>query len=93
MINTIDYTITAGGGRLLKKWIYSPLADEIAINERLDIVDELLNKKQIIDYLRKIFKQTVDTERIVAKISRNSASPRDLIGISQTFVFYRNCRK
>jgi len=91
LINTIDYTITAGGGRLLKKWIYSPLADEKAINERLDIVDELLNKKQIIDNLRKIFKQTVDTERIVAKISRNSASPRDLIGISQTFVFYRNC--
>ena len=91
LINTIDNTITAGGGRLLKKWIYSPLADEQAINERLDIVDELLNKKQIIDNLRKIFKQTVDTERIVAKISRNSASPRDLIGISQTFVFYRNC--
>ena len=91
LINTIDYTITAGGGRLLKKWIYSPLADEKAINERLDIVDELLNKKQIIDNLRKIFKQTVDTERIVTKISRNSASPRDLIGISQTFVFYRNC--
>ena len=91
LINTIDYTITAGGGRLLKKWIYSPLADEKAINERLDIVDELLNKKQIIDNLRKTFKQTVDTERIVAKISRNSASPRDLIGISQTFVFYRNC--
>ena len=91
LINTIDYTITAGGGRLLKKWIYSPLADEKAINERLDIVDELLNKKQIIDNLRKIFKQTVDTERIVAKISRNSASPRDLIGLSQTFVFYRNC--
>ena len=91
LINTIDYTITAGGGRLLKKWIYSPLADEQAINERLDIVDELLNKKQIIDNLRKIFKQTVDTERIVAKISRNSASPRDLIGLSQTFVFYRNC--
>ena len=91
LINTIDYTITAGGGRLLKKWIYSPLADEKAINERLDIVDELLNKKQIIDNLRKTFKQTVDTERIVAKISRNSASPRDLIGISQTFVFYQNC--
>ena len=91
LINTIDYTITAGGGRLLKKWIYSPLADEQAINERLDIVDELLNKKQIIDNLRKIFKQTVDTERIVAKISRNSASPRDLIGLSQTFIFYQNC--
>ena len=91
LINTIDYTITAGGGRLLKKWIYSPLADEKAINERLDIVDELLNEKQIIDNLRKTFKQTVDTERIAAKISRNSASPRDLIGISQTFIFYQNC--
>jgi len=91
LINTIDHTITAGGGRLLKKWMYSPLADEKAINERLDIVDELLNNKQIIDNLRKTFKQTVDTERIVAKISRNSASPRDLIGISQTFIFYQNC--
>ena len=91
LINTIDHTITAGGGRLLKKWIYSPLADEKAINERLDIVDELLNEKQIIDNLRKTFKQTVDTERTVAKISRNSSSPRDLIGISQTFILYQNC--
>ena len=91
LINTIDHTVTAGGGRLLKKWLYSPLADEKAINERLDIVDELLNKKQIINTLRKFFRQTLDTERIIAKISRNSASPRDVIGISQTFAFYRSC--
>ena len=91
LINTIDHTITAGGGRLLKKWLYSPLADEKAINERLDIVDELLNEKQIIVTIRNYFKQTVDTERIVSKISRNSATPRDLIGISQTFALYLNC--
>ncbi len=91
LINTIDHTVTAGGGRLLKKWLYSPLVDKKAINERLDIVDELLNEKQIIDNLRKYFKQTVDTERIVSKVSRNSANPRDLIGMSQTFDFYRNC--
>ena len=91
LINTIDHTMTAGGGRLLKKWLYSPLADEKAINERLDIVDELLNEKQIIDTLRHYFKQTLDTERIVSKISRNSANPRDLIGVSQTFAIYRSC--
>lgn len=37
----LDHSATAAGGRLLRGWVAHPLTDAIAINERLDAVEEL----------------------------------------------------
>ena len=91
LIDTIDYTITAGGGRLLKKWLLRPLTDKKELENRLDIVEIMLKEKSIMNSLRNNLKQTVDVERITTKISKRIASPRDLIGLSYTFDIYDNC--
>lgn len=38
----LDHTLTAGGGRLLRKWVARPLRSKAAIDARLDAVQELL---------------------------------------------------
>ena len=91
LIDTIDYTITSGGGRLLKKWLHMPLTNESQLNDRLDIVAGILNEKSIMNALRKDLKQTVDVERMITKINKKAASPRELIGLSQTFNIYDKC--
>ena len=91
LIDTIDYTITAGGGRLLKKWLYRPLTEKKELENRLDIVEVMLKEKSILSSLRNNLKQTVDVERIITKINKRIASPKDLIGLSYTFDIYDNC--
>ena len=41
--------------------------------------------------LRNNLKQTVDVERMVTKINKKTASPRDLIGLAKTFNIYDEC--
>lgn len=40
----LDQTMTAGGGRLMRRWVSRPLRDRGAIEERLDAVQELLEE-------------------------------------------------
>ena len=46
LLNVIDRTVTAMGGRMLRRWLVFPLKDVRPINERLDIV-EYFFKEQI----------------------------------------------
>lgn len=39
LLNVIDRTVTAMGGRMLRRWLVFPLKDVKPINERLDIVE------------------------------------------------------
>ena len=91
LIDTIDYTITAGGGRLLKQWLHRPLTNKSELEERLNIVDIMLNEKSIMNSLRNNLKQTIDVERIITKVNKRIASPRDVIGLSNTLDIYDNC--
>ena len=91
LIDTIDYTITAGGGRLLKQWLHRPLTNKTKLEERLNIVEIMLKEKSIMSSLRSNLKKTIDVERIITKINKRIASPRDLIGLSNTFDIYDNC--
>ncbi|SVA19366.1 uncharacterized protein METZ01_LOCUS72220, partial [marine metagenome] len=91
LIDTIDYTLTAGGGRLLKNWLHRPLTNKTELDNRLDIVEIILNEKSVMNRLRNNLKQTVDVERMVTKINKKTASPRDLIGLAQTFNIYDEC--
>ncbi|OUW80162.1 MAG: DNA mismatch repair protein MutS [bacterium TMED217] len=93
LIDTIDYTVTAGGGRLLKKWLFRPLTDKKELENRLDIVEIFLKEKSIMTNLRDNLKQTDDVERIITKVNKRIASPRDLIGLSNTFNIYDDCIK
>src|SRR3989339_305384 len=44
LLNLLDQTHTAMGGRLLRQWVTQPLSDLNKINARLDIVEILLKK-------------------------------------------------
>ena len=45
LLNLIDQTATAMGGRLLRSWVEQPLLDAREINERLDAVGELTGNR------------------------------------------------
>ena len=80
-LDTIDYTKTPMGNRLLFQWILNPLLDKVEIDNRLNAVSELIDKSHIKNSLIEILKEIGDIERIISKIGTGKAYPRDLIAL------------
>ncbi|MCR5350442.1 MAG: DNA mismatch repair protein MutS [Acholeplasmatales bacterium] len=75
----IDKCNTAMGSRMLHKWLDKPLVDLDAINERLDYV-EAFNQSYIEkEEIKRIFKDVYDLERIISRISSQTANAKDLV--------------
>ena len=67
------------GARTLRSYVEQPLIDERLINERLDTVGALLDAPMIRDEIREYLNPIYDLERLISRISYQSATPRDLI--------------
>lgn len=75
----LDETKTAMGGRMLKLWIEKPLIQRLDIEARQKKVKSLMNHYfERIDLIQAL-KSIYDLERLVARVSFGSASPRDLV--------------
>ena len=83
----LDETLTAMGGRLLKKWINYPLIDIEKIRERLNAVEELKEKPSFRKMVRGALKEISDIERLIGRISTTSARPRDLGALRDSSYF------
>ena len=80
LIQILDETITAGGGRKLRKWMKQPLTDINEIKNRQNICLEFNNLPNINNEIRSHLKKVGDMERILSKLSQNS--PADVILMS-----------
>jgi DNA mismatch repair protein MutS len=84
LLDEIDRTVTAMGGRLLRAWLLRPLVDLDAIRERLDAVEELAFRTTERGKLRDTFRRVQDLERLVSRVALASAGPRDLVALGQS---------
>ena len=78
LLSIIDKTITSMGGRLIKKWINQPLIQKNEIELRLNSIKELTDNYQILEKLTQDLDGIYDLERILGKITYESATARDL---------------
>src|ERR1039457_189338 len=79
LIHVLDETCTGMGGRLLRRRLLNPSCNRPEIEARLDAVAELNGKVILRAELRKALGSVQDLERLLARISLNTASPRDLL--------------
>lgn len=84
LISVIDRTKTAAGSRLLKQRLRYPLLDVVEIAGRLGSVESLLLDGPARRNVRERLERTADIERILARISLESASARDLVALAAT---------
>jgi DNA mismatch repair protein MutS len=81
LISILDKTETSMGGRLLKKWISTPLKKSELILKRQESVEELYNAKDIRKKLKETLKEIGDLERLTSKVCTGRANPREIISI------------
>ncbi len=79
LISIIDKTLTAMGGRLLKKWISRPLKVRENINKRLEAVEDFYNNKISRKKIRDTLKSIADLERLISKVATGKAVSRDIL--------------
>lgn len=79
LLNVIDRTVTAMGGRMLRRWLVFPLKDVAPIKERLDIVDYFFQKPSFRQLVDEQLHRVGDLERIVSKVAVGRVSPREIV--------------
>ena len=84
LIDVIDFTSTAMGGRLLRQWVSFPLKSIEKIEARHSIVRAYLNDTICREKIAQHLKKVGDVERLMAKIATQKISPRELILLQQS---------
>ena len=80
----LDKTRTAMGARMLRSFVEQPLIDKKEIERRQDAIEELnaqaVNREELREYLNPIY----DLERLVSRVTYQTANPRDLIAFKSS---------
>jgi DNA mismatch repair protein MutS len=84
LLELIDHTRTAMGGRKLKRWMLYPLRDPSAIAKRQDAVQALVVDPTVRAGLREHLQHVHDLERLVTRTVAGSATPRDLVALASS---------
>lgn len=84
LLSVLDRTVTPMGGRMLKRWLSSPLLDKKRIDERLDNVEALTLNPIHLEKIRSTLSSIGDIERIATRINYRSVLPRELLMLKQS---------
>ncbi len=81
LLDVLDFTGTAMGGRLLRRWLEQPLTSVLDISARHDAVEELLRDFSMRSGLRERMKEIYDFERLLTRVEVGAANARDLVAL------------
>ena len=84
LIHVLDKTCTGMGGRLLRQRLLEPSCDRSEIEARLDDLAELISKVILRSDLRKTLEKVLDLERLLAKVTLGTATPRELLALGRS---------
>jgi len=82
LVGIMDTSVTAMGGRLLRRWIGSPLQSRTRLSTRHKAVGALLAEHSH-ELFREELKNVGDVERILSRVALKTARPRDLTTLRQ----------
>ena len=84
LLDVIDTTVTAMGGRLLRQWLSQPLYVLRPLQERQAAVAELVEQTTMRTQLRQVLGTIADLERIVGRLSFGAIAPRDVVALRRS---------
>ena len=85
LYDVLDFTRTAMGGRLLKRFLEAPLVSVNEIDARLDAVSELAGNYSLRDGLAELLKSIYDFERLLTRAEVGTSNARDLVALRISF--------
>lgn len=88
----LDSTVTAMGGRCLRRWVNRPIRHIETLHRRYQFVEALLEERGF-ESLRDTLHRIADIERILARVALGSARPRDLAALRDSLAVLPDLRQ
>jgi len=82
LFRTLDSTVTPMGKRVLRAWLLRPSMDVSEIQGRLDAVEEQARHTILRQELRRSLEGVLDLERLLSRVTLETANPRDVIALA-----------
>ena len=82
LFRTLDATVTPMGKRVLRAWMLRPSIDSGEIQARLDAVEEQTKQTIAREELRRALEGVLDLERLLSRVTLETANPRDVIALA-----------
>jgi DNA mismatch repair protein MutS len=79
---SIDVTVTPMGKRLLRSWILRPSIEKTEIDARLNAVEVQVKDTIAREELRRALDGILDLERLLSRITLETANPRDVLALA-----------
>jgi DNA mismatch repair protein MutS len=93
LFRALDHTLTPMGKRLLRSWMLRPSIDVGEINQRLDAVAAALASIIHREELRRGLDGIQDIERLLSRITLETANPRDVLALAASLAKLPAVRK
>lgn len=93
LLSVLDQTETGMGGRLLRKRLLRPSLDRQEIEARLDAVEWFQKHTIERSKLRSTLDQMMDLERLLARVTVGTCTPRDVLGLGKTLALIPQVRQ
>ena len=77
----LDKTRTAMGARMLRSFVEQPLIEKTEITKRLDAIESLNQNAMAREEIREYLNPVYDLERLISRVTYQTANPRDLIAL------------
>ncbi|EUC28644.1 hypothetical protein COCCADRAFT_108592 [Bipolaris zeicola 26-R-13] len=86
LLHTLKKTVTKSGTRLLTQRLSAPSMSLSTINDRLDLVEEMIQYPQLRQNIIALLEQTFDSLRLVTKFTYGRGDADDLMELSKTII-------
>jgi DNA mismatch repair protein MutS len=84
LLGVLDHCVTSLGARLLKNWLLRPSVDRAEIEARWGAVEELSRNTIAREELRRVLGHIQDLERLLSKVTLETANARDLLALKNS---------
>ena len=92
LVDVLDQTCSPMGARLLRRWMVMPLKELKPIEERLKVVEFLVEESDLREKVLHEIKQIGDLERLISKIGLLKANPREVIQLKRALLAASNIK-
>jgi len=82
----LDYTNTAMGARLLRKYTDMPLKSAVAVSQRHEAVRELFENNALRTALFSILSNVYDIERLASKVAYRNINAREMVSLKNSLM-------
>jgi DNA mismatch repair protein MutS len=93
LFRSIDATVTPMGKRLLRSWLLRPSIDPAEINARLNAVEAQVKETIAREELRRALDGILDLERLLSRVTLETANPRDVLALATSLAKLPSVRK